>query len=49
MLPHCAVDPGVENDKSEQGNKCGEEEIHVLFVDLERKQVEKVLSPKRTE
>ena len=37
MLPHCAVDPGVENDKSEQGNECGEEEIHVLFVDLGRK------------
>ena len=49
MLPHRAVDPGVENDKSEQGNKCGEEEIHVLFVDLGRKQVEEVLSPKRTE
>ena len=49
MLPHCAVDPGVENDKSEQGNECGEEEIHVLFVDLGRKQVEEVLSPNRTE
>ena len=49
MLPHRAVDPGVENDKSEQGNKCGEEEIHVLFVDLGRKQVEEELSPKRTE
>ena len=49
MLPHCAVDPGVENDKSKQGNKCGEEEIHVLFVDLGRKQVEEVLRSKRIE
>ena len=49
MFPHCAVDPGVENDKSEQGNECGEEEIHVLFVDLGRKQVEEVLRSKRTE
>ena len=48
MLPHCAVDPGVENDKSEQGNECGEEEIHVLFVDLGRKQVEEVLRTKGT-
>ena len=49
MLPHCAVHPGVENDKAEQGNECGEEEIHVLFVDLGRKQVGEVLSSKRTE
>ena len=49
MLPHCAVDPGVENDKSKQGNERGEEEIHVLFVDLGIKQVEEVLRSKRTE
>ena len=48
MLPHCAVDPGVENDKPDQGNESGEEEIHVLFVDLGRKQVEEVLRTKRT-
>ena len=37
MLPHCVVDSGVEDDKSEQRNECSEEEIHVLFVDLGRK------------